>query len=353
MDTLLFPIYTEGSATARMICDSVFKRSRLCSFEVEFPRPYLAEFNTHTRFSRNSASSRAIPVWKRLTAILSRPYIPNSFGTNKAGMQAGETLSGSDQEKAVANWLVGRDIAVVQAFFLAGGHKEILAATEKAGRLAEGQALCIQVDELVKKYGLASFLYRQDQGMHKQHANRVLETYAFHTVLVTSSYLRNFYGLRASTKAQPEAQDFGIAMAKAMMNSTPVELEPGQWHMPYIRNEDRAEEPEQLILARASSGKSARTSYLTHDGIRALVKDLELADDLASSGHMSPFQHPARPREKDDPVGSHGNYARVWTQLRKLMPSEEDFTKLISYEELVAGCRGDGALADFILSLEE
>ena len=154
MKTQLYTPHHEVSAIAKMICDSVFGGFRLCSVEVEFPRPYLAEFNTHSRIARNSASSRAIPVWKRLLAILSRPYIPNSFGTNKAGMQAGEFLSGSDQEKAVANWLVGRDIAVVQAFFLAGGHKEILEASQKAGKLEEGQALCLQVDELVRKYSL-------------------------------------------------------------------------------------------------------------------------------------------------------------------------------------------------------
>lgn len=137
------------------------------------------------------------------------------------------------------------------------------------------------------------------------------------------------------------------------MNSVPTKLEVGQWHMPYIRDEDRQEELDQLILARASSGKSARTSYLTHDGIRALVKDLELFDDLASSGHMSPFQHLARPHQEGDPTGSHGNYAPVWTQLRKLMPDEGDFTKLISREDLVEGCRGDVDLADFILSIQE
>lgn len=345
--------YHEISAAAKVICYSKYKGSWLCSVEVEFPRPYLAEFNTHTRITRNSASSRAIPVWKRLLAILSRPYVPNSFGTNKAGMQAGEFLSGSDQEKAVANWLVGRDIAVIQAFFLAGGHKEILVAAEKAGKLLEGQALCMQIDELVKKYGFASFLYQQDQGMHKQHANRVLEPYAYHTVLASGTHWRNFFGLRASTKAQPEAQDFGIVIARAMMNSAPVELVQGQWHLPYIRQEDHEEVSDQLRLAHGSSGKCARTSYLTHDGIRALVKDFDLADGLSTDGHMSPFQHPARPRENDDAEDSHGNYSRVWTQLRKLMPNEGDFTKLISREELVKGCRDDEQLADFILSYPE
>ena len=353
MNQLSFIPFQEASATAKMICDSTYKNSRLCSIEVEFPRPYLAEFNTHTRFSRNSASSRAIPVWKRLLAILERPYVPNSFGTNKAGMLAGEILSNSDQEKAVANWLVGRDIAVIQAFFLAGGFNEITGTSNKAGKEREGLDLCAKVDGLIKKYSFDKHLFNQDRGMHKQHANRVLEPYAYHTVLVTSSYWRNFFGLRASTKAQPEAQDFGIVIAQCMMNSTPAKLEIGQWHMPYIRDDDKSEEPDQLILARASSGKSARTSYLTHDGIRALVKDLELADDLTSSGHMSPFQHPARPKEDGDPINSHGNYSPVWTQLRKLMYSEDDFTKLISRDELIEGCRGNVTLADYILSIAE
>ena len=345
--------YHEVSAVAKAICLSIYQGSRLSSIEVEFPRLYLAEFNTHTRFSRNSASSRAIPVWKRLIALFERPYVPNSFGTNKAGMQAGEFLSGSDQEKAVANWLFGRDVAAIQGFYLAGGHAEILAAAAKAGSPEKGEWLCKKIDELVELYGLTKFLYKQDKGMHKQHANRPLEVYSFHTVLVTSSYYRNFFGLRNSKNAQPEANDFGIAIARAMMNGTPTELSLGQWHLPYIRNEDRAEVSDQLQLAFAAAGKSARTSYLTHDGIRALVKDVELAEDLKGNGHMSPLQHPARPKEKGDPVGSHGNYAPVWTQLRKLIPNEGDFTKLVPKEELLIGCRGDQAMVDFILSLEE
>lgn len=345
--------YREVSATAKMICDSMFRRSRLCSVEVEFPRPYLAEFNTHARFSRNSASSRAMPTLKRLITVLKRPYVPNSFGTNKAGMQAGEFLSGSDQEKAVANWLVGRDIAVIQAFYLAGGHDEIMQAAKKAGMEKEGTCLCEQTTELVKKYEFSKFLFQQDRGLHKQHANRVIEPYSFHTVITTATHWRNFFGLRNSNKAQPEANDFGIVIARAIMNSTPVELEIGQWHLPYISMEDREEEPDQTILAWASAGKCARTSYLTHDGVRALGKDLELANDLKGSGHMSPLQHPTRPREDGDPDGSWGNYGHVWTQLRKTIPNEGDFTKLVPREELLIGCRGDEAMVDFILSLED
>lgn len=344
---------TEGLASARIVCDSLHKGSRLVSVEVEFPRPYLAEFNTHTRFSRNSASSRAIPVWKRLKAVLAEPYVPASFGMNKAGMQAGEILSDNDQKYAVGNWLIGRDIAAAQAFFLAGGDKEFLSVAQDSEHLNEITSLIEKIDGIVDRYGFKEVFFQQDRGMHKQHANRVLEPYAFHTVIVTATHWRNFFGLRASKMAQPEAQDFCLAIAKAMMASTPRQLARGEWHLPYIRQEDLEEVPDQTVLAKASAGKCARTSYLTHDGVRSLDKDIELAEGLRMNGHMSPFQHPARPREEGDPKGSHGNYSSVWTQYRKLLLDEGDFTKLVSEEDLLIGCRGDQNLVDFILAYPE
>lgn len=346
-------VYTEGSATAQVVCDSIFEGSRIVSIETTFPRPFLAEFNTHCRFSRNSASSRAIPVWKRMVAVLEKPYIPNSFGVNKAGMQAGETLSTSDQEKVVRNWLVGRDIALIQAYHLIGGRKEILAGIKGEKNIAAAEAMCDTLEALNREYNMVGRFSSQDKGLHKQHANRVLETYAFHTVIVTATHWRNFLGLRVSKMAQPEACDFGIAMLKALMASTPTELRSSEWHLPYIRPEDRAESNGWMDLAYASSGKCARTSYLTHAGIRSLEEDISMAKGLLSNGHMSPFQHPARPRQSGDPQGSNGNYSPKWTQLRKLIENEGDFSLLISKAELVEGCRGDESLADYILTLPE
>ena len=52
---------------AKIICDSVSRDGvRLTTFEATFPRYIQAEVNTHRMFSRNSASSRAIPVKKML-----------------------------------------------------------------------------------------------------------------------------------------------------------------------------------------------------------------------------------------------------------------------------------------------
>lgn len=346
-------IFREGSATAQVICDSIFEGSRIVSIETTFPRPFLAEFNTHCRFSRNSASSRAIPVWKRIQAVLENPYIPNSFGTNKAGMQAGENLSEADRKSVVKNWLFGRDMAVIQAYALIGGRREILPTIKGEKNIEAAEVMCDKIEALISDYDIPGRLSAQEKGLHKQHANRVLETYAFHTVIVTATHWRNFLGLRASKMAQPEACDFGIAIVKAMRGSVPVELRAGEWHLPYIRPEDRSESQGWMELAHASSGKCARTSYLTHAGIRSLEEDISMAKGLLSNGHMSPFQHPARPRQSGDPIGSHGNYSPKWTQLRKLLENEGDFSLLIKREDLVEGCRGDEELADYILSLPE
>lgn len=48
---------------AKILADSLSPDGvRLTTFKVTFPRIVLAEFNTHRMFSRNSASSRAIPI---------------------------------------------------------------------------------------------------------------------------------------------------------------------------------------------------------------------------------------------------------------------------------------------------
>ena len=339
-----------GSASAQVVCASLYAGSILTTLEVEFPRPYLAEFNTHKMLSKNSASSRAQPVWKKLLAVMSRAYMPNSFGMNKAGMQAGEEMSESDKKKAEQNWLTGRDFSVIQAYYLVGGEEQILKDSKDN---EEAVLLCQKIEAMIDDYGVRKFFSKQDAGLHKQHANRVIETYSFHTVVVTGTHWRNFLGLRPSKNAQPEAQDFGIAIGTAMLGSVPTELELRQWHLPFIRQEDRDEESNQLTLARASSGKCARVSYLTHGGIRSLSEDLKMVGGLQANGHMSPFEHVARPREKDDPDGSNGNLSEVWTQYRKLLTNENDFTKLITRDELLVGCRGDESLVDYILSLPE
>ena len=50
------------------------------TFEMYFPRPILAEQNTHRVFSRNTGSSRAIPLKTMLRELRRTPFIPMFWG---------------------------------------------------------------------------------------------------------------------------------------------------------------------------------------------------------------------------------------------------------------------------------
>ena len=100
-------------------------------------------------------------------------------------------------------------------------------------------------------------------------------------------------------------------------NSVPEVLEVGQWHTPYIKPEEcgsdglgqildwyftqHAKELElgkdiELFhdtLIKISTGRCARTSYLTQEGIRDFTEDIKLHDRLRYHVplHASPFEH--------------------------------------------------------------
>src|ERR1700722_14687036 len=76
--------------TAHVVADSISEDGiRLTTMEVRLHRFVLAELNTHRVFSRNSASSRALPVAKQIQAVREDPAVPVEFGAKRAGMQSG------------------------------------------------------------------------------------------------------------------------------------------------------------------------------------------------------------------------------------------------------------------------
>ena len=63
--------------TARILADSVSPEAvRMTTMEIEYPRFILAELNTHRMLSKNSASSRAIPVKAMHEQIKAAPAGP-------------------------------------------------------------------------------------------------------------------------------------------------------------------------------------------------------------------------------------------------------------------------------------
>jgi hypothetical protein len=250
--------------SAKVICDSISPQGiRLTTFEAVMHRFVLAEFNTHRVFSRNSASSRAIPLRKQLDKVRDDTAIPVAWPAEQKGMQGGEPLPDPLMIRAYRRWLQAADSAAD--------------AAEMLGEL----------------------------GVHKSVANRLLEPFMWHTVVVTATSYQNFFGLRCNPMAQPEIRATADAMKAAYDASTPQLLEPGMWHMPYLRDDDWTEffagDLTLHDLIRISSARVARSSYLTQNGIRDPSEDLVLYRRLVSADpmHASPLEQVATPNKEN------------------------------------------------------
>lgn len=280
-----------GKITARVIADSVNPNGeRIITCEGVFNRYLLAEFNTHRVFSRNSASSRAIPVKRMLKQVWSNPALPIHWGANQAGMQARAELSGWRRWLARHLFLWARLPALLVVWLLT----------------------------LV--------------GLHKQVANRLLEPWVWHTVVFTSTEWENFFKLRLHPDAQPEFQEFARCCKAAIDASVPRLLKWGEWHLPYILAEDWVAAAERLLqpsespdarpdTAFMSVARCAAVSYVRQNEKRDPKKDVELCMRLQNSGHWSPFEHVA----VAEPLCREGNF-QGWRQMRKFYPEENGRT---------------------------
>lgn len=113
----------------RILLDSInTSGDRLTTFQITYPRFVHCELMTHRVFSRNSSSSRAIPIEKMIEQVENDPVIPVYWGKNQRGMQATEELTGVVRERAIEKWLDARDCAVDHAreMHLNCVHKQIV-----------------------------------------------------------------------------------------------------------------------------------------------------------------------------------------------------------------------------------
>lgn len=267
---------------AKVIKDSISTSGyRLTTMELTYPRYIHAEFMTHRVFSRNAASSRAIPAKRFRKQVLEQPVVPLQWGSNKPGMQAGEELTGWRKLAARALWRVA--------------------------------ALCA----LTLNWGL------EKVGLHKQVANRILEPFFHIKVIVTATDWDNFFALRTHPAAQPEIQELACKMLAAMNTSSPRVLHEGEWHLPYVTDQEikkyGLETAKQLSVARC-----ARVSFLNHDGTKPNIPgDQSLYQKLLGNtpAHASPTEHQATPYNPNSAVFFPSNF-RGWNQLRKTLPNE-------------------------------
>lgn len=274
---------------ARVLCDSISPAGkRITTFVLTYPRFIHAEFMTHRVFSRNAASSRAIPAKKIRKLVRLDPAVPEHWGKNQPGMSADAEVTGW-RLKAIKFLL----FTVAMRFMLT-------------------------INWAVEKLGL-----------HKQIANRYLEPWFNITVICTSTEWANFYHLRNHGKAQPEIRILAEAMLAAHNASIPRMLKMGQWHLPFI------EASEEVLFGlenqlKLSVARCARVSYMNHEGKHSTYdEDVKLFLRLVGEEpkHSSPAEHQATPLA--DPEGRNGNLIG-WAQHRKLIPNEN----LTSYQGL-------------------
>jgi hypothetical protein len=163
----------------------------------------------------------------------------------------------------------------------------------------------------------------QELEVHKQIMNRPLEWCIYQTTICTMTEDENFFNLRRHTDTQPEFRHLANLMYECREDQKPEEVPVGFWSRPLLFDLKDLEKEgySELDLNKISSGRCARVSYLTHNGIRDPQADIELHDRMIIEGHYSPFQHPAKAMEKALPSG---NYIG-WEQYRKMIPGEAIF----------------------------
>jgi thymidylate synthase ThyX len=306
--------------SAEIIADSINNQGdRITSYILTYPRMIHSELMTHRMFSRNAASSRAIPFKKMVKNVEEEPFIPIAWQKDHKGMQGTDYHIGKDKQKLIDIWLDASKQAI-----------------KAATTLSENEAT-------------------------KQLANRLLEPFLWYTVLVTATEYDNWFELRSpkyitpvsisigcmksrkevldnhsnptnidiinnlteegwwqlsKSKAEIHIQALAEAMWEARDKSLPKYLHEREWHIPF-NNNIKAEEYINTHIKEFSNGdgliknienvtlkvataRAARLSYLTFNNKIDYEKDMELHDTLLKSKHMSPFEHCARAMTKEE-----------------------------------------------------
>lgn len=278
----------------------------LVTYELVFPRFLLAELNTHRMFSKNSASSRAIPFKKMVDMVETNPFIPIAWQKNHKGMQGTEYFNG-DTTEFIDYWLQARDEAVRYA---------------------------------------SNF---SSLDVTKQLCNRLLEPFMWHKVVLTTGLegLRNFFELRCPSyelgiqmhpsrkswlntvkeedipidipqtevewliinKGQAEIHMMELAeqMYNAYNESVPQNLKKEEWHIPYDNIIDSQLKQlghgvyfgnHHITLIKASTGMLARASYITigDDKVPSIETLIGIHDKMVNARpkHSSPMEHCSR-----------------------------------------------------------
>lgn len=292
---------------AEIIADSINPRGcRLTTFVLEYPRFVHAELMTHRMFSKNAASSRAIPIEKMIQQVIDNPAMPVWWGKNQSGMQAKEELDNTIKNYKVTQTFVSNGFSSDHTFEI---------STREAARqewlYARDRAI-----ETVKRLN--------DIGLHKQIANRILEPWFNIRIILSGTEFENFFALRAHPDAQPEIQALAYKMLEEYNKSKPKELKAGEWHIPFgdkidgmklhytVRgmfergHTDIINDEFDILKAKIAIARCARVSYFNYEGKDDYEADIKLCDRLFGSvpRHLSPTEHVAQANDDEQFIGN-------------------------------------------------
>lgn len=241
----------------KVIADSVNPNGeRITTLIADYPLIIHNEVMTHRLFSRNLASSRAIPVETMISMVMENPFIPIMTVANK-GMVSNEVVDDETLDAAKEMYLRARDKAIVYS-----------------ERMLE-------------------------LGLSKQVVNRLLSPFQYTRALITATEWDNFFNLRCHPDAEPHMQLLAEAIRTAYNESEPKEIGWGEWHIPFDTDKYFVEngiagmytQEEKLAIATA---RAARISYRNEDKDSTIEEDLSIFNRLAKNGHWSPFEHCAK-----------------------------------------------------------
>jgi len=255
--------------------------TKIFTLIVEYPRAIHAQLLTHRVFSKNSSSSRAVPIKTAIAQILSNPakFI---WTNNEPGMQ-GEVITNPDTLESIEGAV---------------------------------QVLRDQTIKVVKFLGLPP----KEGGInvHKQNAARFLEPFQNIRIVLTSTEWENWDWLRIDGAAQGEIKELAEMIYQARQEAKPMILSRNEWHVPFVERRgteegieywipsDDGTEPKQITADYAikySMAMAAQTSYRKADGSDEKV---ETVNDRLFNGdkvHASPSEHQATPIPPFEDIG--------------------------------------------------
>lgn len=287
----------------KIILDSITPfGNRLTTITSTFPRYILAQVNTHRDRARNAASSRAIPFPVMTGNIVADPFIPIEWGIEKSGMQPGDEIPKKMRPLAKEIWLEA---------------------------MSDSMRHAMRLHHIGKTY-VEMYPDDTEDGdtevrIHKSIPNRLNEPWMWCTQVMTATEWNNFFRLRCHPHAEVHFQKIATMIRNAMIANTPRLLKTGEWHMPFVAENDYENLIEEGFsrndICKISVSRCARVSYLTHEGKRDPRLDLQLFERLVTGsgfGHWSAHEHVACSGGMDVRSGPF----RGWEQYRKSFVNE-------------------------------